>query len=105
MKTYNVIIEPEAKKQMTQHLSYIKNRLKNPQAAENVYRDFLASVGKLSTTAGSIKEPEDEALIKRGLKRRNFDRHGYFVLFRVVGDAAQVTNVFHFQENFIAKLK
>ena len=105
MKTYNVIIEPEAKKQMRQHLSYIKNRLKNPQAAKNVYRDFLASVGKLSTTAGSIKEPEDEALIKRGLKRRNFDRHEYFVLFRVVGDEAQVTNVFHFRENFIAKLK
>ena len=105
MKTYNVIIEPEAKKQMRQHLSYIKNRLKNPQAAENVYRDFLASVGKLSTTAGSIKEPEDEALIKRGLKRRNFDRHEYFVLFRVVGDEAQVTNVVHFRENFIAQLK
>lgn len=105
MKTYSVIVEPEAKKQMRRHLSYIKNKLKNPQAAENVYHDFLDSVGKLSTTAGSIKEPEDEALIKRGLKRKNFDQHEYFVLFRVVGDEAQVTNVFHFRENFIAKLK
>ena len=105
MKTYNVIIEPEAKKQMRRHLSYIKNKLKNPQAAESVYHDFLASVGKLSTTAGSIKESEDEALIKRKLKRKNFDRHEYFVLFRVIGDEVQVTNVFHFRENFIAKLK
>lgn len=105
MKTYSVIVEPEAKKQMRRHLSYIKNKLKNPQAAENVYHDFLASVGKLSTTAGSIKEPEDETLIKRGLKRKNLDQHEYFVLFRVVGYEAQVTNVFHFRENFIAKLK
>ena len=117
MKTYNVIVEPEAKKQMrrhlsyiknklkNRHLSYIKNKLKNPQAADSVYRDFLASVGKLSTIAGSIKEPEDEALIKRGLKRKNFDQHEYFVLFKVDGDKAKVTNVFHFRENFIAKLK
>ena len=83
MKTYNVIVEPEAKKQMRRHLSYIKNT----QAADSVYRDFLASVGKLSTIAGSIKEPEDEALIKRGLKRKNFDQHEYFVLFKVDGDS------------------
>ena len=105
MKTYSVIVEPEAQKQMRRHLSYIKNKLKNPQATDSVYRDFLASVGKLSTIAGSIKEPEDEALIKRGLKRKNFDRHEYFVLFKVDGDKAKVTNVFHFRENFIAKLK
>ena len=105
MNTYSMIVEPEAKKQMRRHLSYIKNKLKNPQAADSVYRDFLASVGKLSTTAGSIKDPEDEALIKRGLKRKNFDRHEYFVLFKVDGNKAKVTNVFHFRENFIAKLK
>ena len=105
MKTYNVIVEPEAKKQMRRHLSYIKNKLKNPQAADNVYHDFLASAEKLSTIAGSIKEPEDEALIKRRLKRKNFDQHEFFMLFKVDGDKAKVTNVFHFRENFIAKLK
>lgn len=105
MKTYSVVVEPEAKKQMRRHLNYIKNKLKNPQAAESVYQDFLASAGKLSTTAGSIKAPEDEALIKRKLKRRNFDGHEYFMLFKVDGDQVKVTNVFHFRENFIAKLK
>ncbi len=105
MKTFQVIVEPEAQKQIRRHLSYIKNELKNQQAAENVYQDFIASVGKLSTIAGSVKEPDDEALIKRGLKRKNFDRHEYFVLFKVDGDKAKVTNVFHFRENYIAKLK
>ena len=105
MKTYQVIIEPEAKRQIRRHLFYIKTRLKNPQAAESVYTDFLTSAGKLSTAAGSIKEAEDEELIRRNLKRKNFDRHEYFMLFKVDDGEARVTNVFHFRENYIAKLR
>ena len=59
-----------------------------------------ACYGQLNST-----EWYNEALIKRGLKRRNFDRHEYFVLFKVDGDKAKVTNIFHFRENSIAKLK
>ncbi|MBR3504017.1 MAG: hypothetical protein IKO07_07205 [Clostridia bacterium] len=105
MKTYKVLVGPEAKKQMRRHLAYIKNKLKNPQAAESVYDDFIASAGKLSIIAGSVKEPEDAELIRRGLKRMNFERHEYFMLYKVDDDEAKITNVFHFRENFIAKLK
>lgn len=39
------------------------------------------------------------------MKRWNFQKHQYFLLFKVEDDAAIVTNVYHFRENYLAKLE
>ena len=104
MKTYKIIVTPEAKKQMRRHLAYIEKKLKNHQAAERVYQDFLEFSKKLEITAASIKEPEHAELLERGLKRKNFERHQYFMLFTLSDDTVRITNIFHFREDYIVKL-
>ena len=96
---------PEAKRQLRRHLAYIEKKLKNHQAAESVYQDFLDSSKKLEITADAIKAPEHTELLVRGLKRKNFERHQYFMLFTVIDDTVKITNVFHFREDYIIKLK
>lgn len=39
MKTYKVVIAQKAKDQMQAYLRYIKNELKNPQAAKSIRDD------------------------------------------------------------------
>lgn len=105
MKTYRVTVTAHAEAQMDRHLSYIIERLHNPQAAEGVYADFMATARSLATAAGSIGAPRDEALLQRGLKCLNFSRHNCFLLYYIEGDTACITNVFHFRENSVAKLE
>ena len=105
MMEHSVVITAHAEAQMDRHLSYIVDRLRNPQAAESVYRDFMATARSLSITAESIGASQDAALRERRLKRVNFRSHNYFLLFREDSDTVVITNVYHFRENYIAKLE
>ncbi|MBQ6481363.1 MAG: hypothetical protein IJI45_09620 [Anaerolineaceae bacterium] len=58
----------------------------------------------LSDIAGSIREPDSEVLKARNLKRLNFGKHDYFLLFRIEGSKVIVTNIFHAAEDFESKL-
>ncbi len=106
MKKYRVIVSPDAKDDLRRALTYIKKELKNPQAARSVMDDYITTRKTLSKTAGSLKESESDSICgKRGLKRINFLRHNYFILFRLDGDDAVVTNIFHDLEDYENKLK
>lgn len=47
--SYRVVIVDEAKNQMRGYLSYIKNELKNPQAARAVRDDWRETTRELET--------------------------------------------------------
>ena len=105
MKSYKVKISPNAKKELQERLSYLVEVKLNKQAANNVMQDYRETRESLSHIAGSIKEADSKKLRERGLKRINFRRHDYFLLFRIDGEVVTVTNVFHFLEDFENKLK
>ncbi len=105
MKEYKFVVTEDAKADLKRHLGYIKNKFKNIQAVRNVRDDFRDTVSSLRTAAGAIREPESDALRARGLKRINFQRHYYFLLYRVKGDTAEVLRMFHFLEDYECKLK
>lgn len=67
--------------------------------------DFLDSKEMLSFIAGSLQEPDSEILKTRHLKRMNFIRHDYFMLFRIDGDRVTIMHIFHGLEDFENKLK
>lgn len=105
MKTYRVVVTDDAKADLKRYRDYILKTFKNPQAARAVILDFRETRTKLETTAASLQDPESEVLKQRSLKRINFQRHNYFLLFRVAGEQVYVTNVFHFLEDYENKLK
>lgn len=105
MKTYRVVVTPDAENDFKERLAHIKEVFKNSQAAKSVLDDYKRTRKALSTVAGSIAEPDSMKLRQRGLKRMNFQSHNYFILFRIVENRAEITNVFHFLEDYENKLR
>ncbi len=85
-------------------MDYLKNEKHNPYAARNVFNDCNDSKKKLSYLADSLPVPDDPELKKRGLKRMNFMKHDYFMLFAIDGDTVVITNIFHAGEDYENKL-
>ena len=105
MKKYRVVITKQAQNDLRQKLSYIRDHLKNPQAVQSMYSDYKKTRAALAENAGSIHEAESDKLKERNLKRINFRNHNYFMLFRVVENRAEITNIFHNSEDYENKLR
>ena len=104
MKHYKVFVQTDARDDLRKCIDYLLYIKKNRQAAQNLLEDFHETLGVLANIAGSVRDPESEMLNTRKLKRLNFRRHNYFLLFSVENDIVTVTNIFHFLEDFEKKL-
>lgn len=106
MKQFKVIVTPEAKEDLRKYLSYLRKRKKSPQAVQNVLMDFRETKKVLSVVAASLGNPASKPLTDRKLKRINFIKHNYFMLYYIGdNDTVYVTDIFHGLENFENKLK
>ncbi len=106
MKRYRVLVTPDAEADLKIYLSYLRNVKKNPQAVKSVLEDFRNTKNDLKSVARSQPEPDSEKLKARGLKRINFKKHNYFLLYYIDSmDIVYVTNIFHGLENFEDKLR
>lgn len=95
MRQYKVMILSEAQRDLQKRIDYIVFVLKNKQAAKSVMLNYNNTIKVLSNIAGSIREPENKLLQERQLKRLNFLKHDYYLLFKISENTAIVTNVFH----------
>ena len=104
MNVYKVVATPKAREDLKRYAGYLKNVKKNPQAARNVIDDFLSTKEELAKVAGSVQEAQSEKLQSLGLKRLNFQKHDYFLLFQFAGNIVKITNMFHASEDYERKL-
>lgn len=105
MKKYRIIVTPDAEEDLNKYIVYLIEKKKNPQAVRNLLKDFRETKNCLSNVAGSLKDPENEKMIERGLKRINFLHHNYFMLYYIDKEIAYITQIFHGLENFEDKLR
>ena len=105
MKMYHTVATPEARDDLRRYVSYVKNVKKNLQAARSIVDDFEEVRKSLEILAGTIGEPDSQKLRDLRLKRINFKKHDYFLLFMVEGDIAKITNMFYAGEDFEKKLR
>ena len=105
MKKYKPVMTPEAKADLKNILSYLQKTFHNQQAVRNIWEDFRETKKTLARSAGSLPEPESERLRERGLKRINFLRHSYFILYIIENETAVIVNIFHMLEDYENKLK
>ena len=80
-------------------------------ATTSVYEDTvnllkgLDAKQSLSKVASTLAEPDSEKLKARGLRRINFKRHNYFLLYYIgLDDIVYITNIFHGLEDYESKL-
>lgn len=104
MTTYVVINTPLLEKKLNRYVDYLLYVKKNEQAAHAVFDDYIETRKSLETIAGSLQDPPDENLRKRNLKRINFQRHNYFLLFRINDDTVEIATMFHGSEDYSDKL-
>ena len=105
MKKYRVVVTANAKADFVYYRDYLIYEKKSRQAAKSLLEDYKDTRKKLEVIADSIKEPESTALKKRKLKRINFMRHNYFLLYSVKGNTVYVTNMFHGLEDYESKIR
>lgn len=105
MKKYKVVVSADAEADLFRYRDYLLKEKRSKQAAKNVVLDYRETRKVLENVAGSLREPESDELRKRGLKRINFLKHDYFLLYKIEGNTAYVTNMFHTLEDYEKKLK
>ena len=97
--------EKEAKKlrnadaDTLRHYLYIRNVLMNPQAADAYLTDYDETRELLSKSAGSLRVGDHPLMRERELRRINFIRHDYFLVYHIEGDEAEIVAVGHFDED------
>lgn len=99
MRKYHVTSTRDADNDVLRHYLYIRNVLMNPQAADAYLIDFDETLEVLSRSAGSLRIGEHPVMRARRLRRINFMRHEYFMVYRVEDEEAQIIAVGHFDED------
>jgi len=105
MKQYKVVITAEAKNDLQRYRDYLLYSKKSRQAAKNLVIDYRETRKQLEISADCLADPSSNKLKERGLKRINFRRHDYFLLYTIIDKVVYVTNMFHSLEDFESKLK
>ena len=104
MKKYKVYITGRAFSDLRIRIGYLRNEKKSIQAAQALFDDYRETRSVLTNIAGALADPDDEKLKQRGLKRINFLRHNYFMLFRIEKEKVIIVRVFHGLEDYQNKL-
>ena len=92
---YRVVVTAEAEKDLNGFVQYLFFAKKNMQAAKNVLDDFADTIEILKRVAGSLKICENSRLQSLGYRRINFQKHRYFILYRIEDDVVYVDDIFH----------
>ena len=104
MKRYKVYITGRAFSDLRIRIGYLRNEKKSMQAAQALFDDYRETRSILANIAGALADPDDEKLKQRGLKRINFLRHNYFMLFKIEKEKVFIVRVFHGLEDYQNKL-
>ena len=102
---YKVVITDEAAQDLKKYIDYLVNVKKNSQAAISVLDDYDDTLQVLSASAGSLKPCDSPNMMARGLRRINFLRHNYFMLYLIEEQTVYVANIFHGLEDADNKLR
>ncbi len=100
MDTFEVIISPEAKSQLSDYVCYIRTVLLNDVAAKSVYDDAMETGKRLSLVAGSLAYCNDERLRALGYKAIYFRYHQYVMIYRTFGQIVYVDGIFHLRQDY-----
>ena len=84
-----------AQSQLSQHVGYINNKFRNPQAAKAVTTDAKETKAALLNVAESLDFCKDPDLRALGYRIIYFRRHRYLFVYSVRGNIAYVEATYH----------
>ena len=102
--TYEVVLTKDAENDLDNFILYLLFEKHSKHAAANVLQDFENTNRSLEKIASSLKLCDNLRLRKLGYRRINFERHRYFMLYRIEGERIIVDNIFHELQDFEGKM-
>ena len=102
---YKVVITSDAEADLDGFIRYLLFEKKSNQAASNVLNDFEETKQNLANIAGSLQPCDNPHLNALGYRKIHFQRHRYFMLYRIEEDLAIVDNVFHELQDYENKIR
>lgn len=92
---YKVIITALAKHQLEMYIAYTLSEFKSLQAARAIRDDANRTKKRLSNIAGSLAFCENEILAQYGYRRIFFDKHRFFMVYRIEDNTVIVDAMYH----------
>ena len=102
---YKVVITLDAEEDLDRFIRYLLFAKRNPQAATNVLNDFDETQQNLASIAGNLQPCDNPHLHALGYRKFHFQRHRYFMLYRIVDNLAIVDNIFHDLQDYENKIR
>ena len=102
--TYEVVLTKDAENDLDNFIQYLLFEKHSKQAGAYVLQDFENTKRSFDKIASSFKLCDNLRLRKLGYRRINFERHRYFMLYRIEGERIIVDNIFHELQDFEGKM-
>lgn len=80
---------------LDEFVRYLLIDKKNEQAAIAVLNDYDDTLNELSKVAGSLKLLDDEEMARLGYRKIRFQRHRYYLVYKIIESNAIVLRMFH----------
>lgn len=105
---YRVVITDPAKHQLKMYIAYIAREFKSIQAARAIRDDARRTIRRLADIAGIYALCENELLAKYGYRKILFERHDFFMIYRIEGNLVIVDVIYHelqdYESVFVQKM-
>ena len=99
METYRIEITPDAEADVENCYRYILETYHSWDTADAFLDDYGETLEKLRLGAGRLKIGDHPLMQARGIRRWNFLKHDYFMLYTVREDLAIILAVAHFRKD------
>lgn len=101
---YKIVLTENAQYELEMCIQYLLVEKKNIQAAQSFLHDFETTKTTLNNVAEVLQFCRNKRLKKLGYRRINFQKHKYFMLYRVEDKQIIVDGVFHNTQDYERRL-
>ena len=102
---YKVVITSDAEEDLDRFVRYLLFVKQNPQAATNVLNVFEETKHSLSHIAGSLQQCDNPHLNVFGYRKMHFQKHRYFMLYRIEDVLVIEDSIFHELQDYENKIR
>lgn len=99
---YKVIITPPAKRSLDNYIRYTVQILHNKQAAASILEDARKTKNRLSINANIYAICSNPILAEYGYRKIPFEKHDFFMVYRIQDNTAIVDRMFHDLQDYEA---
>ena len=97
---YKVVITAPAKHQLEMYIAYTLSKFENKQAARAIRDDARETMRRLANIADNLAFCENEVLASNGYRKILFDKHDFFMVYRIHNDKVIVDAMYHSLQDY-----